>query len=166
MGQNKSSSNDTTETLLKVFSVIWKVVWTIFKWCLITAFWIFFATIAFALALGGVRLPEPRYIPKSGRRRINTKEAKKQIIREVKGKRSKKFLDEYEDILIHVQQTEVERIQREKLEEQEKEARLQSLSIRERILLKIRDNPGSLLEKILTEDEMEELALMILEASL
>lgn len=166
MGQNKSSSNDTTETLLKVFSVIWKVVWTILKWCLITAFWILFATIAFALALGGVRLPEPRFIPQSGRRRINTKEAKKQIIREVKGKRSKKFLDEYEDILIHVQQTEAERIQGEKLEEQEKKARLQSLSIRERILLKIRENPVSLLEKILTEDEMEELALMILEASI
>ena len=109
--------------------------------------------------------PEPRFIPKSGRRKINTKEAKKQIIREVKGKRSKKFLDEYEDILIHVQQTEVERIQGEKLEERRKVG-LQSLSIRERILLKIRENPSSLLEKILTEDEMEELALMILEVSL
>ncbi|HAX79718.1 MAG TPA: hypothetical protein DCY88_28760 [Cyanobacteria bacterium UBA11372] len=166
MGQDKSSSKDTKETILKVLSVIWIVVWTIVKWCLITGFWFCFSIIAFTLALGGVSLPQPRYIPKPGGRKINPKQAKEQIRREVKRKQSKKFLDEYEDMLMRLQQEEMERLQREQFEEQEKKERLESLSIRERILLKIRENPGSLLEDILTEEEMEELIFMILEVLL
>jgi hypothetical protein len=133
---------------------------------IVIGFWLTFAIIGFGLALAGVNLPQPRYTRQPTGRRVNPKEAQEKIRREVKRQQSKKFLDEYEDMLMKLQQEEMERLQRERLEEQEKKERLEYLSIRERILLKIRENSGALLEDILTEDEMEELALMILEASL
>lgn len=53
----KSSSEDPNETTSKVTSRIWNVVWFILKWCFRIAFGVVFGVIAFAAALGGVRLP-------------------------------------------------------------------------------------------------------------
>jgi hypothetical protein len=133
---------------------------------IVIGFWFAFMILAFAFALAGVNLPKPRYNPPSGRKRVNVEQAKEQIRQEVKRKQSKKFLDEFEQTLLQLQQEEMQRLEREHFEEKEKKERIEALSIRERILMKIRENPGALLEDILTEDEMEELALMILEASL
>lgn len=133
---------------------------------LIIIFWLAFAIIAFILAFAGVTLPQPSSNYSSSRRRVNPKQAKEQIRREIKQKQSKEFLNEYENILRQHQQAEMERLKQERLEEQERKNLVESLSIRDRILLKIQGNPGVLLEDILTEDEMEELALMILEALL
>lgn len=133
---------------------------------IVIGFWLTVLLLGFGFALVGVNLPQPTYTRQSTRRRVNPKEAQKKIRGEVKRQQSKNFLDEYEDMLIKMQQEEMERLQHERLEEQEKKKRFESLSIRERILLKIRENPGALLEDVLTEDEMEELYLMILEASL
>ena len=66
MGQNKSSSNDTTETILKVFSVIGKVVLTILKWCLITAFWLFFEPLHLLLHLAELVFQSQDLFPNRG----------------------------------------------------------------------------------------------------
>lgn len=58
MGKLKSSSEDPNETTSKVTSRIWNVVWFIVKWCFRIAFGVVFGVIAFAFALGGVRLPK------------------------------------------------------------------------------------------------------------
>ncbi len=57
MGKIKSSSEDRNETTSKVLSGIWEVVWFILKLCFKIAFGVVFGVIAFAFALGGVRLP-------------------------------------------------------------------------------------------------------------
>lgn len=65
MGKIKSSSEDPNETTSKVTSRIWNVVWFIIKWCFRIAFGVVFGVIAFAFALGGVRLPNlPDFTPK------------------------------------------------------------------------------------------------------
>lgn len=58
MGKLKSSSEDPNEATSKVTSRIWNVVWFIVKWCFRIAFGVVFGVIAFAFALGGVRLPK------------------------------------------------------------------------------------------------------------
>ncbi|HBK96599.1 MAG TPA: hypothetical protein DD001_04335 [Microcoleaceae bacterium UBA10368] len=58
MGKLKSSSEDPNETTSQVLSRIWNVVWFIVKWCFRIGFGVFFGVIAFAFALGGVRLPK------------------------------------------------------------------------------------------------------------
>lgn len=133
---------------------------------IVIGFWLTVLLLGFGLALVGVNLPQPRYRRQPIRRRVNPKEAQKKIRQEVKRQQAKKFLDEYEDMLIKLQQEEMERLQHERLEEQEKKNRFESLSIFERILLKIRENPEALLKDILTEDEMEELSIMIFEVLL
>ncbi|MFE1744150.1 hypothetical protein [Coleofasciculus sp. H7-2] len=130
---------------------------------LVIGFGFAFLVVGFVLGIGGVRLPEIKNSHQYRHRKINPKEAKDKIRREVKRQQSKKFLDEYEKRLIQQQREELNSIQREQLAEQEKRERLESLSIRDRILLKLRENPGTLLENILTEEEMEELAIMLLE---
>ena len=57
MGKIKSSSEDRNETTSKVLSGIWDVVWFILKLCFKIAFGVVFGVIAFAFALGGVKLP-------------------------------------------------------------------------------------------------------------
>jgi parvulin-like peptidyl-prolyl isomerase len=57
MGKIKSSSEDRNETTSKVLSGIWEVVWFILKLCFKIAFGVVFGVIAFAFALGGVKLP-------------------------------------------------------------------------------------------------------------
>jgi hypothetical protein len=130
---------------------------------LVIGFWFSLALIGFGLALAGVRLPKLKNYHQYRHKKINPKEAEEKIRREVKRQQSKKFLDEYEKRLVQQQQEELDSLQREQLAEQEKRERLESLSIRDRILLKLRENPGALLQDILTEEEMEELAIMLLE---
>ena len=129
---------------------------------LVIGFWLAFAIVGFSLALVGVTLPEIKK-SHSAHKKINPKQVKEKIRREVKQKQSKKFLDEYEKRLTQQKHEELDRIEREHLAEEEKKERLKSLSIRDRILLKLRENPGALLEDILTEEEMEELASMLME---
>ena len=57
MAKLKSSSEDPHENTSNVLSRIWKVVWFIVKWGFRIAFGLVFGVIAFAFALGGVRLP-------------------------------------------------------------------------------------------------------------
>ncbi|MEG4837929.1 hypothetical protein [Microcoleus sp. B9-D4] len=57
MGKIKSSSEDRNETTSKILSGIWEVVWFILKLCFKIAFGVVFGVIAFAFALGGVKLP-------------------------------------------------------------------------------------------------------------
>jgi hypothetical protein len=58
MAKLKSSSEDPHENTSTVLSRIWKVVWFIVKWGFRIAFGLVFGVIAFAFALGGVRLPK------------------------------------------------------------------------------------------------------------
>ncbi|WP_449419655.1 hypothetical protein [Phormidium nigroviride] len=58
MGKLKSSSEDPNETLSKVLSGIWKVVWFIVKWSFIIAFWVFCGVFVLILAGLGVKLPD------------------------------------------------------------------------------------------------------------
>jgi len=130
---------------------------------IVIGFWFGFMILAFTFALAGVNLPKPRYSPPSGRRRGNAEQAKEQIRREVKQQQSNKFLDEYEQLLLQRQKEELERLQREQITETDKKERFESLSIRDRILEKLRNSPSASLESILTEEEMEELIFMLLE---
>lgn len=62
MEKLKSSSEDPNETILKVLSGIWQVVWFVIKWLFIISF----TVAAFILALAGLRLPN---LPDSNPRR-------------------------------------------------------------------------------------------------
>jgi len=108
-------------------------------------FGLLFLAFSFMLTIMGINLPQS----KRGK--------------EIKQKQSQDFLDEYGDKLKQMQQQEMERLRKEQLEGQKKKELLESLSIRERILLKIEENPMASLEDILTEEEMDELIEMILE---
>jgi hypothetical protein len=115
---------------------------------LLVGFWVAWSIIGFSLALAGVRLPK-----------INPNQKDK--IRREKAK----------DIIDEKKKQEIERKIQEKMEqaesendEQKKEEMLSSVSIRQRILLKLKENPFALLEDILDEEEMEEFWDMLLEA--
>lgn len=157
-GQPDSGGEKAWEIAKKVFSVSWQVA----VWCFLAAFWTL-AIVIFIIQLI-VSIVEGRPMPKlhspHRRRRVDPGAVKNQIRRE----RAEKFLDDNESVLLQLQQENLERLQKEQVEEQEKQNRLASLSMRDRILLKMKENPGALLEDIFTEDEMEELALMLLEA--
>jgi len=58
MGKFKSSSEDTTETILKSLKGIWRVVLPIIKWSFAFGLWFTYGIIRFAAAMGGVRLPD------------------------------------------------------------------------------------------------------------
>lgn len=63
MGKLKSSSEDPNETISKVLSGIWKVVWFIVKWSFIIAFWVFCGVFVLILAGLGVKLPDFDFNP-------------------------------------------------------------------------------------------------------
>lgn len=76
----KSSSEDFNDTTSKVLSRIWKVVWFIVKWGFTIAFGLVFGVIAFALALGGVRLPNlPDFTPKRRHEEFNSKKFRREL---------------------------------------------------------------------------------------
>jgi hypothetical protein len=141
--------------------------WYWYVYPIITVFWIaiwlLMILITFIFALTGTKFSTGTY---KASRKVNIKKAKDGIRREVQKQESKKFLNEYEKVLMQLQLDEREKLQQENIGEVEKQERLKSLSIRDRILLKIKDNPGALLEDFLDEEEQDELSLMILEASL
>jgi hypothetical protein len=126
-------------------------------------FWVTVLLLGFCLGLAGMSLPSvPRRT--NGRRVIKSNFNK--TYQEIQKEQANKFLDKHERLLKQRQQEEMERVQREPIDEKQKQEILNSLSIRDQIIIKIRENPGALLEDILTEDEMEELVFMILEAFL
>jgi len=103
-------------------------------------FWFACMIIGFFLAFAGINLPTPQI---NYGRRPTENERKKKIRKEIQKKQAKEFLEEYEQLL-------------------EQSPSIQQ-PIRERILLKLRNAPpGALLENILTEEEMEELILMLI----
>ena len=110
-----------------------------------------FAVFSFVLAITGNSSTQSK--------RASSKPNKEQV----KRKRSKKILEEFGDKLKQQLQQEAEKIEQEQLKEQEKKDRLEALSIRERILLKMKENPEASPEDILTEEEMDELMIMIIE---
>ncbi|NJK70585.1 MAG: hypothetical protein HC941_32475 [Microcoleus sp. SU_5_3] len=76
----KSSSEDFNDTTSKVLSRIWKVVWFIVKWGFTIAFGLVFGVIGFALALGGVRLPNlPDFTPKRRPKEFNSKKFRREL---------------------------------------------------------------------------------------
>ena len=118
------------------------------------SFGIIFAVFSFVLALTGNSSTQSK--------RATSKPNKEQI----KRKRSKKILEEFGDKLKQQLQQEAEKIEQEQLKEQEKKDRLEALSIRERILLKIEEKPEASPEDILTDEEIDEFIAMLIEALL
>lgn len=88
------------------------------------------------------------------------------LLDRIRNMRSEDVLDEFREQIDEDEVEKVNKIEQERSEERRDEDRFASLSIRGRVLLKLRENPGALLEEVLTPEEMEELALMILEALL
>ncbi|MEG5031713.1 hypothetical protein [Microcoleus sp. AT3-D2] len=80
MAKLKSSSEDPNETTSQVLSRIGKVVWFIVKWGFTIAFGLVFGVIAFAFALGGVRLPNlPDFTPKRRPEGFNSKKFRREL---------------------------------------------------------------------------------------
>lgn len=65
MEKLKSSSEDPNETISKVLSGIWNVVWLIVKWSFIIAFGFFCGVFVLILAAAGVKLPDFDFHPGS-----------------------------------------------------------------------------------------------------
>jgi hypothetical protein len=86
--------------------------------------------------------------------------------KDVERQKSKDFLEGGGKELFDAQQEEEEKLSRKYSLSQEDQDRLETLSIREKILRKIQNSPDALLEHILTDDEIEELMVMILESML
>ena len=68
MGKLKSSSEEPNETISKVLSGIWKVVWFIVKWSFIIAFSVFCGVFVLILAGLGVKLPDFDFDSRPGSR--------------------------------------------------------------------------------------------------
>jgi uncharacterized membrane protein YgaE (UPF0421/DUF939 family) len=114
---------------------------------LILGLWIAFTIIAVLFSFAGINLPKPKF--DSGK---------------IRKQKPKDFLEEQEKLLVQKQEEERERLEHKKISNVEKEERLKSLSIRERILKKLRESSSLPLEEVLSEEELEELILMIIEA--
>ncbi len=117
-------------------------------------FGLIFAVFSFVLTLTGNSSTQSK--------RASSKPNKEQL----KRKKSKKILEEFGDKLKEQLQQEAKKIEQEPLKEQEKKDRLEALSIRERILLKIEENPEVPFEDILTDEEIDEFMAMLIEALL
>lgn len=115
------------------------VIWITVSWLM---FGFFIGLIGLLIGAPGVKLPD---LPKPSGRPSKDSVGKKE---------SHQFLDEHEK--------QIEKV----IQETRNKNDLESLSLRERILTKLRKNPDALLEEILTEEEMEELLEMIIEALL
>lgn len=108
---------------------------------LVTGFWLTMLILGFFFSLFGVSSPSP---PMNFGRRPTVNERKKKIRKEIQKEQAKDFLDQYEQLL------------------------QQSPSIQqpilERILLKLRNAPpGTLLRDILTDEELQEIFMMLIE---
>lgn len=80
MGKIKSSSEERNETTSKVLSGIWEVVWFLVKLCFKIAFGVVFGVIAFAFALGGVRLPNiPDFTSKGRPKKLNSEKFRREL---------------------------------------------------------------------------------------
>jgi hypothetical protein len=118
---------------------------------LLVGFWIAWSIIGFSLALAGVRLPKIRpSVNQDERERIRHQKSKD--IDEQKKREMEQRIEE-----------EKEKAERENDEEKKQEI-LESISIRERILQKIKENPFASYEDYLTDEEIDELCYMLLEA--
>ncbi len=117
--------------------------WYLFPFVIwITVSWLMFGffvgLIGLLIGAPGVKLPD---LPKPSKD-------------SVRKKKSDQFLDEHKK--------EIEKV----IQETKNQNDLDSLSIRKGILMKLAQNPDALLEDILTEEEMEELVEMLIEALL
>ncbi|WP_071189754.1 US12 family protein [Trichormus sp. NMC-1] len=130
---------------------------------LVMGFWLCFAIFGMSLAMVGIRLPKFQQSHKPRYKKPNQKIPNK-IKEEIEKKTSEELLKEYEKKLIHQQEEQLKRLEREQIKEEEKKEIREFLSIREQILLKLRENPGARPKDILTEEEMEELATMLFES--
>jgi hypothetical protein len=133
--------------------------WYWYLYPLLTACCIAFSIIIFGLALAGVKFPKHRLNVNKG---VKLGDIRSQI----RDQRSDEILDQAGKILEKRQQQERVRLQKERFEEKDKQELINSLSIRDRILMKLKENPAESLEEILTEEELEELAEMLIEALL
>lgn len=98
MGKLKSSSEDPNETISKVLSGIWKVVWFIVKWSFIIAFWVFCGVFVLILAGLGVKLPDFDFDSRPGSRAKRKFDPEK-FRRELKEMRVEDLLQNFGDQL-------------------------------------------------------------------
>jgi hypothetical protein len=144
MGKLKSSSEDPNETILKVLSGIWEVVWFIVKWSFIIAFWFFCGVFVVILAAAGVKFPDVDFNPRRRHRKFD----------------ADKYRSEFQNLTL---QELLEKFG-EQLEQLEQQGKLKPQQ--QEVIRKIRKFDRSKYDKrirnLFNDNEIEELLLLIL----
>lgn len=148
MEQDKSSSKETTEVILRVLSVVCKGIWSIAKWFLIIIFWMFLVSLGITLSLVGIKIPEPsRFVPRQRRPRFDPEKFRREFQNLKVEETLKKFGE-----------------QLEQLEQLERQGKLEPKQ--EKVVRKLRNFDRSKYDRrlrdVFEEEELEELILLIL----